>query len=346
MNKAVGHMLSVAPMMDWTDRHCRYLHRLASRYAVLYTEMVTAPAVIHGERDRLLGFDEAEHPVVCQLGGSDPQELAQAARVVAEFGYDEINLNVGCPSDRVQSGMFGACLMANPDLVGACVAAMREAVDIPVTVKCRIGIDDRDDFPFLLDFVDRVHSISGCDTFIIHARVAILAGLSPKQNRDVPPLHYGHVHRLKRERPNLSIEINGGITSLEQARDLLTDKSDGTTLQGVMIGRAAYQTPDLMLSVDAFVANQCGFEAEARAVTTGHDLVRAYLPYIDARLSEGVRLQAMTRHMIGLFQGVPGARAFRRYLSENAHKAGAGPEVVEHALSFVPEDHDVLSKAS
>ncbi|MDX8348483.1 tRNA dihydrouridine(20/20a) synthase DusA [Cognatiyoonia sp. IB215446] len=315
--------LSVAPMMDWTDRHCRYLHRQMSWHALLYTEMVTAPAIIHGDRDRLLGFDEAEHPVALQLGGSDPAELAAAARIAAADCYDEINLNCGCPSDRVQSGRFGAVLMEDPQLVAKCVAAMREAVDVPVTVKCRIGVDDQEPSEVLPDFLERV-SAAGVERFAIHARKAWLQGLSPKENRDVPPLDYDLVLKMKAEFPHLHISINGGIESLDQAEHFLEQGLDG-----VMIGRAAYHNPsDILL------------DADARIFRDGHtrsaeDVVMAMLSYIEAHIRTGGKLGQVTRHMLGLFQGRPGARGWRRHLSENAHIEGAGPEIVLAALDHV-----------
>mgnify|MGYP001949566263 CR=1 FL=1 len=315
--------LSVAPMMDWTDRHCRYLHRLMSRQALLYTEMVTAPAVIHGDRDRLLSFDAAEHPVAVQLGGSDPAQLAEAARIAADYGYDEINLNCGCPSDRVQSGRFGAVLMEDAALVAQCCTAMIKAVDVPVTVKCRIGVDDQIPAEILPDFLARV-SAAGVDHFIIHARKAWLQGLSPKENRDVPPLDYDLVVAMKGLFPGLNLAINGGIATLEDAQALL-DKG----LDGVMIGRAAYHTPsDVLLDADTriFGADETHSAAE---------IVHLMLPYIDAHLSQGGRLGQVTRHMLGLFQGRPGARGWRRHLSENVHENGAGPQVVLDALAHV-----------
>lgn len=323
--KSIDRRFCVAPMMDWTDRHDRYLLRLASRHALLYSEMLTADAVIHGDRDRLLGFDAAEHPVALQLGGADPQRLAQAARIGADWGYDEINLNVGCPSDRVQSGRFGACLMAEPGIVAASVAAMREAVTVPVTVKCRLGIDDHDDYAFLRNFVDQV-TAAGCETLIVHARIAILDGLSPKENRDIPPLHYDRVYRLKQELPALEVIINGGIPDLDAAVEHLAH------VDGVMLGRAAYHDPYLLARVDARI------HGDRHPVPTRHEIGEAMLDYIEARLSEGFRLNAITRHMMGLFQGRPGARAWRRYLSENACRTGAGPEVVRAALALVPDD--------
>lgn len=321
----IDRRFCVAPMMDWTDRHDRYLLRLVSRHALLYSEMLTADAVIHGDRERLLGYDPAEHPVALQLGGADPEKLAKAARIGAEWGYDEINLNVGCPSDRVQSGRFGACLMAEPGIVAASVAAMREAVGIPVTVKCRLGIDDHDDYGFLRDFVDRVVA-AGCRTVIVHARKAILQGLSPKENRDIPPLHYDRVYRLKQDLPELEVIINGGIADLDASLEHLHH------IDGVMLGRAAYHDPYLLAGVDARIYG------EERPVPTRHEIAFAMLDYIDARLAEGTRLNAITRHMMGLFLGRPGARAWRRYLSENACRRGAGPEVVQAALALVPAD--------
>ena len=315
--------LSVAPMMDWTDRHCRYLHRLMSRRALLYTEMVTAPAIIHGDRNRLLGFAPAEQPVALQLGGSDPAELAQAARIGGDFGYAEINLNCGCPSDRVQSGSFGAVLMENPRLVADCVAAMIDAVDIPVTVKCRIGVDDQDPEEVLPDFIARV-AAAGVDRFSVHARKAWLQGLSPKENRDIPPLDYDLVLRMKGLFPHLHLSINGGITDLDQAEAFLAQGLDG-----VMIGRAAYHTPcDILLDADARIfGDPSGRSAE--------EVVHLMLPYISDHLANGGRLGQITRHMLGMFQGRPGARGWRRHLSENAHRDGAGPQVVLDALAHV-----------
>jgi len=315
--------LSVAPMMDWTDRHCRYLHRQFSKHALLYTEMVTAPAIIHGDRDRLLAFDVSEHPVAVQLGGSDPAQLVQAAKIAADYGYDEINLNCGCPSDRVQSGSFGAVLMEDADLVARCCAAMIAAVDVPMTVKCRIGVDDQDPHEILPDFLARV-SASGVDRFAIHARKAWLQGLSPKENRDIPPLDYDLVLAMKGMFPHLHLSVNGGIGSLDEAEAFLEKGLDG-----VMIGRAAYHTPtDILLDADARIFDD-------RRSQSAEDVALLMLPYIEAHLSSGGRLNQVTRHMLGLFQGRPGARAWRRYLSENAHKDGAGPEVVEQALLHV-----------
>jgi tRNA-dihydrouridine synthase A len=311
-------------MMDWTDRHCRYLHRLLSRRALLYTEMVTAPAVIHGDRARLLEFDAAERPVALQLGGSDPSELAEAVRIAADWGYDEINLNVGCPSDRVQSGCFGAVLMERPGLVADCVAAMIAASPVEVTVKCRIGVDEQDPEKVLPDFLQRV-SEAGVRRFAIHARKAWLRGLSPKENRDIPPLDYPLVHAMKARFPHLHLSINGGIGNLSEARAHLEAGMDG-----VMIGRAAYHAPaDILGRADAEIF---GETAPGRSA---EDAARAMLSYIEAHLAAGGRLNQVTRHMLGLFAGRPGARGWKRVLSEQAHREGAGPEVVERALAEV-----------
>lgn len=323
---SVTRRLSVAPMMEWTDRYCRAFHRAASRHTLLYTEMVTTGAVIHGDRDRLLGFDDAEHPVACQLGGSDPKDLAEAARIVASYGYDEVNLNVGCPSDRVQSGRFGACLMAEPQLVADCVAAMAGAVEIPVTVKSRIGIDDADSYEGLASFVDTVRQ-GGCASFTVHARKAILKGLSPKENREIPPLHYDYVYRLKADFPDLEICLNGGVQSLDEAEVHLAH------IDGVMIGRAAYNTPSVLLGAD----RQIFAETSLPSDQSRHDVVRAYIPYIERQVAAGVPLIRMTRHILGIFNGLPGARAWRRYLSENAPRKGSGADTVHQALSLVPE---------
>ncbi len=309
-------------MMDWTDRHCRAFHRVLTRHATLYTEMVTADAVIHGERARLIGFDACEHPVALQLGGSDPARLAEAAAVGAAVGYDEINLNCGCPSDRVQSGRFGACLMAEPELVAECVGAMKRAVDVPVTVKCRIGIDDQDSEQALAAFADAVIG-AGSNALIVHARKAWLQGLSPRQNRDVPPLDYARVYRLKQAHPDVPIVINGGITDLDRAQEHLAH------VDGVMLGRAAYQNPWLLADVD-----WCVFGAP-NPVASREDAVLAMLPYVEAQLAGGERLNRIARHMIGLFQGVPGARAWRRILTVDSLKEGAGVEVILAALEQV-----------
>ncbi len=320
------HKFSVAPMMDWTDRHCRYFLRLISSRALLYTEMVTAPAVIHGKREKLIGFDPAEQPVALQLGGSDPDELEQAARIGEDFGYAEINLNVGCPSDRVQSGRFGACLMAEPELVASCVAAMRAAVGIPVTVKCRIGIDDQDSEQDLERFISTVAQ-TGCETFIVHARKAWLDGLSPKQNRDVPPLDYDRVYRLKLAHPELEICINGGIETLDEAETHLVH------VDGVMMGRAAYHNPYLMAEVDARIYGE-DFVAPTR-----EEVLERYAAYAEHHLRNGTRLHHLTRHILGLYHGQPRARAYRRYLTEEAANPDAGISVLHTALENVKGSH-------
>lgn len=314
-------------MMDWTDRHCRFFHRILTRRALLYTEMVTANAVIHGDHARLLGFDAAEHPLALQLGGADPAALAEAARIGEAFGYGEINLNCGCPSDRVQGGSFGACLMAEPGLVARCVAAMKAAVQVPVTVKCRIGIDEQDPEPALDAFADAVVG-AGVDALIVHARKAWLKGLSPRENREVPPLDYDRVFRLKARFPALPVAINGGIGGIAEARALLEPRG-GIRLDGVMLGRAAYQSPALLREVDPVFFGAQPPVADLSAA------VEAFLPYVEARLAEGVRLSAMTRHVLGLFHAVPGARQFRRHLSVEAVKPGAGAQVLVEALAMV-----------
>jgi tRNA-dihydrouridine synthase A len=312
----------VAPMMEWTDRHCRFFHRLLTRRALIYTEMLTTAAVLRGDRDRLLAFDAFEHPVALQLGGCDPRQLALSSRIGEDFGYDEINLNVGCPSDRVQEGRFGACLMAEPSLVRDCVAAMKAAVKVPVTVKCRIGIDDQDPDEALFVFADAVKA-AGADALIVHARKAWLKGLSPRENREVPPLEYALVHRLKVTHPDLTIVLNGGIANLDQARTEL----DG--LDGVMMGRAAYQEPWRLLAVDPVI-----FGVPA-PFPSPKDAGLALIPYIDRELAKDVRLHAITRHALGLFRAVPGARAFRRHLATEAVKPGARATVMADALALV-----------
>jgi tRNA-dihydrouridine synthase A len=312
-------------MMEWTDRHCRYFLRLISRRTFLYTEMATAEAVLYGDRERLLGFDPAEHPVGLQVGGSDPKQLAEAARIGAAHGYDEINLNIGCPSDRVQSGRFGACLMAEPELVADCVAAMGKAVSVPITVKCRIGIDDQDAEASLDRFIDQVAE-AGCATFIVHARKAWLEGLSPKENRAVPPLDHERVHRLKARRSDLDIVINGGIGSFVEAQPHLAH------VDGVMLGRAAYADPYLLAEVDQEL-----YGTDEPPLSRAEVLNR-FMDYAKRELPRGVRLNSMTRHILGLFHGQPRARAFRRYLAENAHLDGASIEVLEHARRIVAED--------
>jgi tRNA-dihydrouridine synthase A len=313
--------LCVAPMMDWTDRHCRYFHRLLAPAARLYTEMLTTGAVVHGDRERLLGFDAAEHPVALQLGGSEPDELARAARIGAEAGYDEINLNCGCPSDRVQKGRFGACLMLEPERVRDCVAAMREAVAVPVTVKTRIGVDDHDSEAFLHRFVDTV-AAAGVDTFIIHARKAWLSGLSPKENREIPPLHPERVYRLVATFPDLRIVLNGGLTDATSAQDTLD------RVHGVMLGRAAYQTPWVLARLSAGLGRP-GLESRA-------DAVRAMHAYAVREHRRGVRPAAIARHMLGLFHGQPGARTWRRTLSQRMHRPDAHPDLLLEALEAMP----------
>jgi tRNA-dihydrouridine synthase A len=307
-------------MMDWTDRHCRFFHRLLSRQARLYTEMVTADAVLFGKRQMLLDFSAVEHPVALQLGGSDPAKLAAAAAIGAEWGYDEINLNVGCPSDRVQGGNFGACLMADPDLVARCVRAMLDAVSIPVTVKCRIGIDDQDSEADFERFISTVADV-GCRVFIVHARKAWLQGLSPKENREIPPLDYPRVWRMKSAHPDLTVVINGGIGDLEQAQVQLQH------VDGVMLGRAAYQNPWLLSDVDAEL-----FRALANE-RTREDVLDELVDYAERHVANDGRLNNLTRHILGLYHGRPGARAFRRYLSENAVGASAGGDVLRHVAS-------------
>ena len=309
-------------MMEWTDRHCRFFHRLLTRRALLYTEMVTTGAVLRGDRARLLAYDPAEHPVAVQLGGAEPSALAQAARICADFGYDEINLNVGCPSDRVQEGRFGACLMAEPALVGECVAAMKATVGVPVTVKCRIGIDDQDPEE-ALDAMARSVVAARADALIVHARKAWLDGLSPRENRDVPPLDYERVYRLKRSFPALTVVLNGGIATIAEAAALIG------RVDGVMMGRAAYREPWRLLDVDRELFSQERPAASVRAVAD------ALIPYIERETAAGVRLQAIARHVLGLFHAVPGARAFRRHLAEEAVKPGAGAETFRAALAKI-----------
>ena len=317
-------LFSVAPMMDWTDRHCRVFHRHLTRRARLYTEMLTTGAIIHGDRNRLLGFDGCEHPVALQLGGSDARDLATSSKIGEDFGYDEINLNVGCPSDRVRDGRFGACLMAEPQLVAACVAAMKRAVKIPVTVKCRIGIDDQDP-EAALDVLARGVAAAGADALIVHARKAWLNGLSPRENRDIPPLDYDRVYRLRRALPDVPIIINGGIASVAEARQHLAH------VDGVMLGRAAYQEPWRLLSVDPEIF---GEPAPFAAIK---DVFAAMMPYIERELAKGTRLHSIVRHFVGAFHAVPGARAFRRHLAENGVKPGARTEVLRDAIALVDD---------
>jgi tRNA-dihydrouridine synthase A len=323
---------SVAPMMDWTDRHCRVFHRLMTRSARLYTEMLTTGAIIHGDRRRLLGFDASEHPVALQLGGSDPRDLATSAKIGEDFGYDEINLNVGCPSDRVRDGRFGACLMAEPDLVADGVAAMRREVKIPVTVKCRIGIDDQDP-EAALDTLARSVVAAGADALIVHARKAWLDGLSPKENRDIPPLDYDRVYRLKASMPDVPVIINGGIGSLAEARRHLAH------VDGVMLGRAAYQQPWRLIAVDPELFG------EAAPFATMKEVFEAMMPYIENELAQGARLHSITRHFVGAFHAVPGARAFRRYLAEHGVRAGAGVGVLSDAVALVEDRRPVAIAA-
>lgn len=313
---------TVAPMMDWSDRHCRFFWRLLSKRAVLYSEMVTTGALLHGDAERFLKFNSEEHPLALQLGGSDPAALAECARMAEEWGYDEVNLNCGCPSDRVQNGMIGACLMAEPELVGRCVAAMKAATVLPITVKHRIGIDDMDDYDGLVRFVSRV-SENGCSTFIVHARKAWLKGLSPKENREVPPLQYDKVYRLKQDFPHLEIIINGGLTTLTQCQEALRH------VDGVMLGREIYSNPYLLAEVDQLLYGDDQPQISREAV------VQQFMNYCAEQMTQGVRLNHMTRHILGLYQGLPGARRFRRVISEQAHQPHAGIEVLANALAAV-----------
>lgn len=309
-------------MLDWTDRFCRHFHRLLTKHAVLYTEMVTTGAILHGDRDRHLRFGHAEHPLALQIGGSEPVEMAECARIAEDYGYDEVNINVGCPSERVQKGAFGACLMAEPELIAECVSAMRSATNIPVTVKNRIGIDDQEDYADLRNFVGTVAQ-AGCETFIIHARKAWLKGLSPKENREIPPLRYDLVYQLKQEFPQLEIIINGGITSLEQCQEHLRH------VDGVMVGREAYHNPWILAQVDPLIY---GVEAPFQE---RKEALEIFLIYVQEQLDAGVPLNHMSRHILGLFQGMRGARGWRRHISENAHKSGAGVEILREAMQLV-----------
>jgi len=329
--KRINRTFSVAPMMDWTDRHCRYLHRLISKNVLLYTEMVTAPALIHGDADRLLEFNQSEHPIALQIGGSHPNQLAQATRLGCEAGYDEININIGCPSDRVQSGRFGACLMKEPELVSECVTAMKEAsTGAEITVKCRIGVDDQEPKRILPDFIDKV-SQNGVSSFTIHARKAWLSGLSPKQNRDVPPLDYELVHEIKKERPELEIILNGGLQTFDQA---VHEINKG--LDGAMIGRTAYHNPmEILANADSL------FETNTNKKSV-NKIIDEMLPYIQNHLDTGGRLNQITRHMLGLFSGQSGAKIWKRTLSDEAHKKDAGVEVVQNALRNVLEKQNNL----
>ena len=327
-NNGLNMRFSVAPMMDWTDRHCRVFHRLMSRHALLYSEMVTTGAILHGDRERLLGFASAEQPVALQLGGSDPGDLAASARIGVEYGYVEINLNCGCPSDRVQNGRFGACLMREPALVAECVAAMKAVVSAPVTVKCRLGVDDQEPEEALFALAEACVK-AGVDALVVHARKAWLKGLSPKENRDIPPLDYAIVRRLKAKYPALPISINGGIATLEVAKALLAPDEHGPALDGVMLGRAAYQNPSILLGVDPELFGEASPQADAFAV------LEALMPYLEQVVAAGHSPHAVTRHVLGLFQSVPGARGFRRHLSTEAVKAGAGAEVLREAMALV-----------
>lgn len=319
----IDRRLCIAPMLEWTDRYCRYFLRLISRHALLYTEMVTTGALLHGDQPRHLDFDPAEHPLALQLGGSDPGELAACARLAGQWGYDEVNLNVGCPSDRVQSGRFGACLMATPQVVADGVAAMRDTGTLPVTVKHRIGIDELDSYAALATFVGTVAE-AGCETFIIHARKAWLSGLSPKENREVPPLRYDVVHRIKRDFPHLEIIINGGIASLDQAEEQLQQ------VDGVMIGREAYQNPWILAEADRRLYG------DNHPIPSRHEIIEQLMPFAEQVHTAGAPVNRISRHILGLFQGQPRARAWRRHISENAHRAGATPEVIREAARQVP----------
>lgn len=322
----INRTLSVAPMLDWTDKHCRYFLRLISKNALLYTEMVTTGAIIHGKGD-YLAFNEEEHPVALQLGGNDPSDMATCAKLAETRGYDEVNINVGCPSDRVQNGKFGACLMQEPETVAACVRAMKDVVDIPVTVKSRIGVDDQDSYEFLTHFVETVAS-AGCNTFIVHARKAWLTGLSPKQNREVPPLMYERVYQLKRDFPNLHVDINGGVKTLADCKAQLQQ------VDGVMLGREIYQNPYLLVELDSALFS------DNQIKPTRHEIVEAMFPYIERHIANEGYIWHIVRHMLGLFAGQPGARSWRRHLSENANKRGADLTTLKEALSLLPETSD------
>ncbi|MEZ8226539.1 tRNA dihydrouridine(20/20a) synthase DusA [Vibrio splendidus] len=327
-SKYAANRLSVAPMLDWTDRHCRYFHRLLSQQTLLYTEMITTGAILHGKGD-FLEYNEQEHPLALQLGGSNPVDLAACAKLAGERGYDEINLNVGCPSDRVQNGRFGACLMAEPELVADCVSGMKEVTDIPITVKTRIGIDDQDSYEFLTKFVSTVSEKGGCEQFTIHARKAWLSGLSPKENREIPPLDYDRAYQIKKDFSDLVIAVNGGVTTLEQTKEHLQH------LDGVMIGREAYHSPFILAEVDQQIF---GLDTPIKKRS---QVVEEMYPYIERELSNGASLGHISRHMLGLFQSMPGARQWRRYISENAHKKGAGIEVMQTALAKIPKELNV-----
>jgi tRNA-dihydrouridine synthase A len=322
-----NHRFSIAPMMDWSDHNCRYFWRLLTKQALLYTEMVTTGALIHGDRKRFLHFNREEHPVALQLGGSDPKDLARCARWAQEWGYDEVNINCGCPSDRVQSGMFGACLMGKPDLVADCVKAMMDSCDIPVTVKHRIGIDHMESYEQLLAFIEPV-AAAGCSVFIVHARKAWLQGLSPKENREIPPLNYPWVYQLKKDFPHLTIVVNGGIQTIEECHDHLEH------VDGVMLGREAYQNPWMLAQVDEALF---GMDSPLKS---RDDVIAALLPFAEQHLAQGGQLNHITRHILGLYQGIPGARKFRRHLSENAYKKEAGIRILAEAYALVSDNHD------
>jgi tRNA-dihydrouridine synthase A len=322
-----NHRFSIAPMMDWSDHNCRYFWRLLTKQALLYTEMVTTGALIHGDRKRFLHFNREEHPVALQLGGSDPKDLARCARWAQEWGYDEVNINCGCPSDRVQSGMFGACLMGKPDLVADCVKAMMDSCDIPVTVKHRIGIDHMESYEQLLAFIEPV-AAAGCSVFIVHARKAWLQGLSPKENREIPPLNYPWVYQLKKDFPHLTIVVNGGIQTIEECHDHLEH------VDGVMLGREAYQNPWMLAQVDEALF---GMDSPLKS---RDDVIAELLPFAEQHLAQGGQLNHITRHILGLYQGIPGARKFRRHLSENAYKKEAGIRILAEAYALVSDNHD------
>ncbi|WP_415357826.1 tRNA dihydrouridine(20/20a) synthase DusA [Halioglobus sp. Uisw_031] len=322
-----NHRFSIAPMMDWSDHNCRYFWRLLTKQALLYTEMVTTGALIHGDRKRFLHFNREEHPVALQLGGSDPKDLARCARWAQEWGYDEVNINCGCPSDRVQSGMFGACLMGKPDLVADCVKAMMDSCDIPVTVKHRIGIDHMESYEQLLAFIEPV-AAAGCSVFIVHARKAWLQGLSPKENREIPPLNYPWVYQLKKDFPHLTIVVNGGIQTIEECQDHLEH------VDGVMLGREAYQNPWMLAQVDEALF---GMDSPLKS---RDDVIAELLPFAEQHLAQGGQLNHITRHILGLYQGIPGARKFRRHLSENAYKKEAGISILAEAYALVSDNHD------
>ena len=322
-----NHRFSIAPMMDWSDHNCRYFWRLLTKQALLYTEMVTTGALIHGDRKRFLHFNREEHPVALQLGGSDPKDLARCARWAQEWGYDEVNINCGCPSDRVQSGMFGACLMGKPDLVADCVKAMMDSCDIPVTVKHRIGIDHMESYEQLLAFIEPV-AAAGCSVFIVHARKAWLQGLSPKENREIPPLNYPWVYQLKKDFPHLTIVVNGGIQTIEECHDHLEH------VDGVMLGREAYQNPWMLAQVDEALF---GMDSPLKS---RDDVIAALLPFAEQHIAQGGQLNHVTRHILGLYHGVPGAKKFRRHLSENAYKKEAGISILAKAYALVSDNHD------